>query len=410
MNSKSKSPLNLLFIAADRFPSFRSDLSVLFGNEMVNRGHRIDWIQQSQTPIRRSKKIEVPGGTVFLGPMKDGISIVDTIKRHIFAILHDFKVFQAMRGRSNYDFVIIRDKFLSALLAIIAAKLHGVKVIFWLSYPFPEDSLFQVKIKTARYPLIYWLRGHLSRFFLYKILLPLSCHLFVQTEQMKRNVAIMGIPEKNMTAVPMAVSIEKIPFFGYDVIDKRNRRRRNVVYLGTLARARRMEFLLRAFAHVFRHDNNARLILIGGSENPVDEEFLKKEAVRLGISEATKITGFLPQDKAWEYVKHADVCVSPIYPSPIWDCGSPTKLIEYMAMGKASVANDHPEQRDVISQSDGGICVPYDEQAFAQAILWLFKNPHICKKMGDCGRKYVQDHRNYKKTASFVENKLLELL
>ncbi len=37
---------------------------------------------------------------------------------------------------------------------------------------------------------------------------------------------------------------------------------------------------------------------------------------------------------------------------------SPTKLVEYMAMGKAVVANDHPEQKRVIEESGAGYCVP----------------------------------------------------
>ena len=103
---------------------------------------------------------------------------------------------------------------------------------------------------------------------------------------------------------------------------------------------------------------------MGGSENASDVQLLQNEAKRLGIDHAVTFTGFLPQREAWQYVEKADVCVSPILPTPILNCGSPTKLLEYMAMGKASVANDHPEQQQIISESKAGICVPYDEKAF----------------------------------------------
>ena len=150
-------------------------------------------------------------------------------------------------------------------------------------------------------------------------------------------------------------------------------------------------------------------ILVGGSENPTDEKYPESETKRLRIDHAVKITGFLPQVKAWQHVKDADVCVSPIYPSPIFNCGSPTKLIEYMAMGKAVVANDHPEQRIVISESKAGICVPYEEDAFAGAILYLLKNPDVAKQMGIRGRRYIEKNRNYEQTADLVERKLFEL-
>ena len=170
-----------------------------------------------------------------------------------------------------------------------------------------------------------------------------------------------------------------------------------------------MDFLLRSFKKVLKKEKNARLYLVGGSEDPADEKFLESEAKRLRIDHAVTITGFLPQDKAWQYVKEADVCVSPIYPAPIFNCGSPTKLIEYMAMGKAVVANDHPEQRIVISESKAGICVPYEEAAFAEAILYLLKNPDVAKQMGIRGRRYIEKKRNYEQTADLVETKLLEI-
>ena len=78
-------------------------------------------------------------------------------------------------------------------------------------------------------------------------------------------------------------------------------------------------------------------------------------------------------------------------------------------MGKAVVANDHPEQRIVISESKAGICVPYEEAAFAEAILYLLKNPDVAKQMGIRGRRYIEKNRNYEQTADMVETKLLEL-
>ncbi len=85
--------------------------------------------------------------------------------------------------------------------------------------------------------------------------------------------------------------------------------------------------------------------------------------------------GQLPQAQALRYVREADVCVSPFYPTAILQSTSPTKLVEYMAMGKAVVANDHPEQKRVIEESGAGYCVPYEEQPFADAIVKLLKDP-----------------------------------
>lgn len=409
MNSDSRHNLKLLFISSDKFPPFRVDVSVLFGKEIVGRGHVIDWLLQSEKPLHRGYETQWSGCKVLVGPMSLGTSMMSVLKRHLRSILHDLQMFNLPR-RSRYDFIIIKDKFISGLFAVVASKLYNLKMIYWLSYPFPEASFFRIKDGTTRYPFFYWLKGHILEFLLYTILLPFSHHAFVQTQQMMNNIVQKGIPEEKMTPVPMAVSIREVPFFGYNFDERDDRTERTVIYLGTLWKTRKMDFLLRSFEIVLRKKKDARLYLVGGSEDPSDEEFLKDEARRLGIEHGVIITGFLPQREAWEYVKKADLCVSPINPTPILNCGSPTKLIEYMAMGKAVVANDHPEQRVVILESKAGICVPYVESAFADAILYLLENRDIAKQMGLRGRQYVEAKRNYERTADLVEKELLRLI
>jgi hypothetical protein len=97
-------------------------------------------------------------------------------------------------------------------MAIVASKIFDVKFIYWLSYPFPEDFLCQLKEGIARYPLIYLVRGHLLKFLLYRIIMPFSDHIFVQTDRMQKDIAKQGIPKGKMTPIPMGVSTQEIPF------------------------------------------------------------------------------------------------------------------------------------------------------------------------------------------------------
>ena len=122
------------------------------------------------------------------------------------------------------------------------------------------------------------------------------------------------------------------------------------------------------------------------------------------------LVGQKPRAVALAYVRDAEVCVSPIYPSPIFNCGSPTKLVEYMAMGKAVVANDHPEQLQVITESLAGYCVPWDEDAFAAAIVRLLNDPAEARRMGERGARYVAERRAYAVIADVVEEELVKLV
>jgi glycosyltransferase involved in cell wall biosynthesis len=73
-----------------------------------------------------------------------------------------------------------------------------------------------------------------------------------------------------------------------------------------------------------------------------------------------------------------------------------------MALGRPVVANDHPEQRLVLEQSQAGLCVPYDESAFAAAILRLLNHPDEAEAMGRNGRVYAETHRDYRRIADSV--------
>ena len=146
---------------------------------------------------------------------------------------------------------------------------------------------------------------------------------------------------------------------------------------------------------VKRKYSRAVLELVGKGDDPLDHELLINEARNLGVQESVRFIGFLPMVEGWEYVRKAYVCVSPYFPTPILNSTSPTKLVEYMAMGRPVVANDHPDQRTVIDESGGGICVPWDESAFAKAIGQLIENPTMAAEMGRKGRKYVEVHRDY---------------
>jgi glycosyltransferase involved in cell wall biosynthesis len=401
--------LSILVVSSDTFPPRRVDVSVLFGEELARRGHRIDWLLQSEQACKSAYQCEWGGGTVWVAATDLGPSLLSRVRKHTLGIIHDLKLFPLLRN-GGYDIVEVKDKFISGLFAWLASRIYRRKFIFWLSYPFPESYLLRARDGTARYPLLYVIRGAVSKVLLYKLLLRAADHIFVQSEQMRLDVAEEGIPLDKTTAIPMGI---KAGNFAENYASAQPRRvpptGASLVYIGTLTRVRRMDFLVRVLKLVMEAIPNVTLHLVGGGDEPGDEQLIIDEARRLGISDAVVLAGTLPQAEALRYVSEAEVCLSPFYPTPLLKSASPTKLVEYMAMGKAVVANDHPEQRLVIERSGGGYCVPYDEAAFAAAILKLLREPETAALMGKRGRQYVLEHRSYDKIADIVEARLLDL-
>ena len=166
----------------------------------------------------------------------------------------------------------------------------------------------------------------------------------------------------------------------------------SVLYLGSMVPLRKLDFIIQAFARVLEAVPNATLYMVGG-ERPEYIDSLRSEARRLGIDDRVAFTPVLPRAEALSRVRAADVCLSPLTPTPIFEVASSTKLIEYMALAKPVVGNHQPDQTRVIQESGGGLCVPYEVDAFADAIITLLKNPELAREMGKKGRDYVAKHR-----------------
>ena len=83
-----------------------------------------------------------------------------------------------------------------------------------------------------------------------------------------------------------------------------------------------------------------------------------------------------------------ELCVQPDPPGPLNDQSTMNKLMEYMALGKATVAFDLPETRvsgaEAVSYVGSG-----DELEFARHVDRLLREPAERERMGEVGRQRV---------------------
>ncbi len=393
--------MKFLIILRDKYPQFRPDIAVLFGRELAGRGHEIHWRMQSEGQLDKRLETMWGGGPVVVAPRSGRLCWYHRILNNVRDFANDLA---GIFTRDGFNVVQVKDKFLIALLGPFAAQRNQGRFVYWLSYPFPEAWAVEAKKGTALYPAIYGLRGKLCAWLLYRMILPKADHVMVQSEQMRRDIAAKGIDPECMTVVPMGVDMADFPKL------EPSQENSNVLYLGTMIRVRGLEFLLRVFKIVLAERPGARLIMIGAGKVSEDLEFLKQEAVKLGIAEQVEFTGFMDRALAMERVKGAAVCVSPFKPLPILNSTSPTKLLEYLAMGRPVVANDHPEQALVLGESGGGVVTAWDKAEFAKGILDLLAlSPAERDEMGQQGRRWVQQHRSYSAIADMVEQAYLNI-
>ncbi len=391
--------MRLFYFITDSHPAWRVDIAELFSYELKKLGLHTDWSMRRDNSGVWQKIVD-NNQTIYLPLSMERLGVASPIIRRIGEFLAEIWIMLKLIFGQKYDFIQVRDdRYTAAIFAYIAARLRGSKFVYWVSFPFPENDLEKAGLSTGIRSMLFKCRGLISKWWLYKIVLPLADHVFVQSEGMKQNIISYGLAQTKMTAVAMGVSTK---LFGWLSTSNIVPDLDSVVYLGTFARSRHLEVLIEAFVLVVKQRPNAKLYMVGRGDTPDDRKFLEDLASNLQISKNIIFTGFLPIEQAWAVAAKAAVCISPIYPSFIYLQGSPTKLYEYMALGRPIVANQHPEQTNALQNNEAGLCVPWGVQVFADAMLYMLKNPQEAEKMAEKGPQWIAENRRYDKIAAHV--------
>lgn len=382
----------MFYFIADAYPAWRFDVTELFGHELQRMGVEVTWSMR-RIDAGPCKVAEQKGQRVYLPAALGRASLPARLGNRLLEAAHEVVLFLKLLFGPRYDIIQVRDdRYLAGFWAWLAARLRGSKLIYWLSFPFPENDAEKALHSAGLRRQFLSARSAIAGWWLYGFLLRRADHVFVQSDEMLRSLAARGIAPGSMTPVPMAIperlllNAEK---FQEDVVPGR------VIYIGTLAAVRRLETLIDAFALVLQRCPQAELLMVGEGDVPAERQALERRAAVLGIAASVRFTGFVTVDEAWKLLVSAEIGVSPIYVDRVLRVGSPTKLLEYLALSKPAVCNDHPEQSVVIRDSGAGRCVEWSAEAFASAIVELIENPAEAIALGKKGPEWVSQHRTY---------------
>lgn len=406
MQRRNTTRLRLLYLLRDAYPPFRPDVDTLFFEELASRGVSTTYSMQAADPSLPSGLHTWKEARVFVASGIAMTSAASRVRRQLSRLRHDTRVLLNARSE-DYDLIQVKDLLFTGLLAALSARRKRLPFFYWLSFQYPEADLYKASLQDERYRFIKRIRGHINSMLLYRILFRLSTHAFVQSERMKLDTSLYGIQPHRLTVVPMGIREAEI---SVDPTSSLSRVRRHCIgYLGSLAGARRLGFLLEVLARLQSIVPDATLLFVGGDEGGDAESALFRLAREYGVADSITVTGHLPRARALEALSAAQVCVSPLYPTPALLAASPTKLIEYFAVPRPAVVTDHPEQTKVIADSGGGLSVPYDVDAFTYALLTLLCDNSLCTRMANAGRQFILRERTYTRIADTVLRRYLDI-
>jgi len=384
--------IHLLFVSHEAWPTFRPDVAVLFGKYLPRLGVTSDLVTERDP----GDGLDTPGwggGKALLCGLPAGRT-----GQYIAKSWHNLRMLAGF-DRTRYDAIQVRDMPVAALIGLMVARIKDVPFFYWMSFPQSEGQIVRARARGPRAGMRYWfplIQGTLGKWLLYRMVLPRADYIFVQSRQMLEDVASQGIARDRMTAVPMGVDIEMAqPQQVMPSDDMRLAGKRVLVYLGSLDPVRGIETLFEMLAIVRKQVPDILLVLAGDTPDDAHRDWLKQEAARLGVMPALLWTGWLPTAQAWRYVRAAEIGLSVIPRGFLLDCGSPTKAIEYMALGVPVVGNDNPDQALVLREGGAGICVTLDPAALAEAVLALLQDAERRLHMALAAQDYVRKARGY---------------
>ncbi|HYO90979.1 MAG TPA: glycosyltransferase, partial [Pyrinomonadaceae bacterium] len=145
-----------------------------------------------------------------------------------------------------------------------------------------------------------------------------------------------------------------------------------------------------------------KFLLIGAGKLREEVERVVREA---GISERVHFAGVVEHERVPGFLDACDVLVSPHIPLEDGSefFGSPTKLFEYMAMGKGIVASRLGQIGDVLADEESALLVePGDVNELSAALLRLARLPELRQRLGRAARKLAVEHHTWTHNARRV--------
>lgn len=388
-------PIKILQVVPEKLPTFRADVSALFGRYLPRFGVNCAIVGKAASSANEESFFLDETRISSVGPR--------VLSELIFA-------FSAVRKamtipRSCCDIIQVRDMVSIGALLFLIARLRGCPFVYWMSFLMTEGRVENARsaaLEGKRFKAALMLvKAKIEGFFLYRFLLPSADHVFVQSEAMAAFVESRLRSSRELTPVPMGVDLEAIDPLLTARAWQGWEGKQVIVYLGTLDKSRKLCVLVEALAIVVDSHPNARLLFVGtGSQ--ADLEVINAAVEHHGLAGLVAISGWMPKREAWALTKGATLAISPIPRSPIFDTGSPTKIVEYLAMKIPALGNDNPDQKKVLVDSGAGWVCGSRAEDYAEAIVDIFNSPLLASQCAEKGLSYIHKHRSYSVIASGI--------
>lgn len=168
-------------------------------------------------------------------------------------------------------------------------------------------------------------------------------------------------------------------------------------YAGNTRKWQGIDFLAAAFARLRREDPAFRLAVLTG------------ETKGLPQGDGVQIVSGIPHADVPRFLAECDILVIPRLLNRVSRLGAPSKLFEYLAMGKAVVVAALGDMDTIVHDGvNGRTFPPGDESAFVRTLREL-KNPEVRGALGQRAAETIREHFDWDKEIAILVSHLVRL-
>jgi glycosyltransferase involved in cell wall biosynthesis len=225
------------------------------------------------------------------------------------------------------------------------------------------------------------------------------------TQVLARHVENAGVPRDCLVVTPNGIDLDRLKPTGSIDDAKRSLNLGTGLVLGFVGFVRDWHGLDHIVDLLAQEPDlqNVRLLIVG--DGPACDG-LRDQAKRLHIADRVIITGVIPHDRLATYVSAMDIALQP----HVTPYASPLKLFEYMALGRAIIAPDMENIREILEPGvDSVLFTPGDQKTLSDAIRRLARDSELRVRLGAAAAAKIVARNltwrsNAERVAMLVEN------
>lgn len=353
-------------------------MRIVFHHRIASRDGQAVHIEELIAALQRQGHETILVGPPGFGRTGFGNSnpLIERLKRstpaalyEVLELFYNLKAFTRLRHavRQHRPDVIYERFSLFLLAGALVSRSTGTPLLLEVNSP-----LFEERAKNDG------LRLHAVGRWAQRWIWRRAGHVLPVTAVLGRTVAEYGVPEGKITVIPNGINPDRFAGTPDTAAAKAMLGLPDRLVIGFAGFIRGWNAVDRMLDFVAQHAPRRDLHLLIVGDGPSRPE-LEARARQLGIDDRLTITGTVERDDMARHIAAFDIAVLPA----VTPYSSPLKLFEYLFLGRAIVAPNDPNIREILTDNQNALLFSRDDPAALDAaLLRLCDDPDLRRRLG----------------------------